>query len=68
VIKFDELRRMDLIGVFPGIVAFRVTLPLDQILQGLGPPPGLMGTYLLHLIFLFPINQIRWRSGIVGAV
>jgi hypothetical protein len=68
VIEFDELGRMDLIGVFPGIVTFGVTLPFDQVLQGLGPPPGPMGTYLLHFIFLFPINQIRWRLGEVGAV
>jgi hypothetical protein len=68
MVEFDELGCMDLIGVFPSIVAFGVTLPFDQILQGLEPPPGPMGTYLLHFIFLFPINQIRWRSGKVGAV
>jgi hypothetical protein len=68
VVTFDEFGRMDLIGIFPSVVAFRVTLPFDQILQGPGPPPGPMGTYLLHFIFLFSINQIRWRSGEVGAV
>jgi hypothetical protein len=68
VIKFDEFRRMDLIGVFPSVVAFRVACPFDQILQGLGPPPGPMGTDLFYFIFLFSINQIwRW-SGKVGAV
>jgi hypothetical protein len=68
VIEFDELGCMDLISVFPSVVAFRVALSFDQILQGLGAPPGPMGTYLLHFIFLFPINQIRWRSGKVGAM
>jgi hypothetical protein len=68
LVEFDEFGRVDLIGVLPSVVAFRVTLPFDQILQGLGPPPGPMGTYLLHFIFFFPINQIRWRSGKVGAV
>jgi hypothetical protein len=56
VIEFDEYRGVDLIGIFPGIVTFRVLFPFDQILQGLAPPPGPMGTYLLHFIFLFPIN------------
>jgi hypothetical protein len=53
---------MDLIGILPGVVAFGVTLPLDQILQGLALPPGLVGVYLLHFVFFFPINQIRWQS------
>jgi hypothetical protein len=68
MVKFDECWSMDLIGVFPSVVALRVALPLDQILQGLAPPPGLVGTYLLHLIFFFSVNQIRWWSGEVGAV
>ena len=33
VIKFDEVWGMCLIGVFPGIVAFGVSLPFDQILE-----------------------------------
>jgi hypothetical protein len=68
VVKFDELGRMDLIGIFPSVVTFGVALPFDQVLQGLGPPPGPMGTYLFHFVLLFSINQIRWRSGKVRAV
>jgi hypothetical protein len=68
MIEFDELGRMDLIGVFPSVVALRIARPFDQILQGLGPPPGPMGTDLFYLIFLFSINQIRRWSGEVGAV
>ena len=33
VIKFDQVWGMCLIGVFPGIVAFGVSFPLDQILK-----------------------------------
>ena len=33
VIKFDEVWGMCLIGVFPSIVAFGVSLPFDQILE-----------------------------------
>jgi hypothetical protein len=68
MIKFDEFWCVDLIGVFPGVVAFRVAFPFDQILQGLGPPPGPMGTDLFHFILFFSINQIRWWSGKVGTV
>jgi hypothetical protein len=68
MIEFDELGRMDLIGVLPGVVAFGVTYPFDQILQGFGPPPGPMGSDLFHLVFFFSINQIQWWSGEVWAV
>jgi len=36
VIQFDEVRCMDLIGVFPSIVTFRVSLPFDEILEHSG--------------------------------
>jgi hypothetical protein len=68
MVKFDECWRMDLIGVLPGVVAFRVTLPFDQILQGLVPPPGPMGMYLFHFILRFSIDQIWWKSGEVRTV
>jgi len=33
VIKFDEVRGMNLIGVFPSIVAFGVSFPFDEVLE-----------------------------------
>jgi hypothetical protein len=33
VIEFDQVWGMCLIGVFPSIVAFGVSLPFDQILE-----------------------------------
>jgi hypothetical protein len=68
MVEFDKFGRVNLIGVFPSVVAFGVALPFDQILQGLGPPPGPVRTYLLHFVLLFSINQIWWRSGKVGSV
>jgi hypothetical protein len=68
VIEFDEYGCMDLIGIFPGIVASGVSFPFDQIWQGLAPLPGPMGTYLPHLVFRFPIDQIWWWSVEVGAM
>jgi len=33
VIKFDEVRGVGLIGIFPGVVAFGVSFPFDEILE-----------------------------------
>jgi hypothetical protein len=68
MIEFDEGWSMNLIGVFPCVVAFGVSFPFDQILQGLAPPPGPMGMYLLHLVLFFPLNQIRRWSGKVWSM
>jgi hypothetical protein len=68
MIEFDERGGMDLIGIFPGVVAFGVTLPFDQILQGLAVPPSPVCVDLFHFILHFSINQIRGRSREVGAV
>jgi hypothetical protein len=59
---------MDLIGVLPGVIAFGVALPFDQILQGPAPPPGPMGAYLFDFVLSFAINQIWQGSGKVGAM
>jgi len=37
VIEFDEVRCMDLNSVFPSIVAFRIPLPFDEVLEGSRP-------------------------------
>jgi len=68
VIKFDEVGRMDLIGIFPGIVAFGVSLPFDEVLELSGPSITSVAFDQLHFVFRFSINQIRWRSGEIGAV
>jgi hypothetical protein len=68
VIEFDERGGMDLIGIFPSVVTFGVTLPFDQVLQGLVAPPSLVHADLFHFILLFSINQIRGRSCEVGAM
>jgi len=36
VIKFDEVGRMDLISIFPSIVAFGISLPFDEVLEHSG--------------------------------
>jgi len=68
MIKFDEVGCMDLIGVFPSIVAFRISFPFDKVLERPRPSMTLVASYQLHFVFRFSINQIRWWSGEVGAV
>jgi hypothetical protein len=63
MIEFDEGWCMDLIGIFPGVVAFGIALPFDQILQGLAAPPSPVCADLFHFVFFFSINQVGWRLG-----
>ena len=68
MVEFDEGQCMDLIGIFLGVVAFRISFPFDEVLQGLTMPPSLVAADLFHFIFLFSINQIRGRPGEVRAM
>jgi hypothetical protein len=66
MIEFDEHWGMNLISIFPSVVAFGIALPFDQILQGLVSAPGSMGMYLFHFVLCLSINQVWWWLGEVG--
>ena len=68
VIGFKNIRGMDVPSRFPCIVAFWVALPFYEILQGLVTPKIPVVTDLLHFVFRFSVNKVRWWSGKVGAV
>jgi len=68
MIKFDEVGHMDLIGVFPSIVTFGISFPLDKVLEHPRPSMMSVASYQLHFVFRFSINQIRWWLGEVGAM
>jgi hypothetical protein len=68
VIEFDQLWGMCLIGIFPNIVAFRVSLPFDQVLEPSGLSMMLVASDCLHFELLFSIDKVRWWSGKVWAV
>ena len=68
VIGFKDVRGMDVPGRFPCIVAFWVTLPFYEILQGLVAPEVLVITDLVHFIFRLSVDKVRWWSGKVRAV
>ena len=59
---------MDLIMGFPRIVAFGIPSPLDEVLECSRPSVASVADNLLHLIFFFPFDKVRWGTGEVGAV
>ena len=68
VIGFKSVRSMDVPGRLPRVIAFRVTRPFYEILQGLVTPGVSVITDLLHFIFRLSVDKVRWWSGEVGAV
>ena len=68
MIEFDELGRMHLVSWFPCIVTFGVSFPFDEVLEPSGPAMTSVVNNVLHFIFLFTIDQVRWWSGEVGPV
>jgi len=68
MIEFDEVWGMNLIGVFPSVIAFGVSFPFNEILEHPRPSMTLVAPYQLHFVFRFSINQFRRWSGKVGAM
>ncbi len=68
MIGFNKLQSMNLVSWFPGVVRFRVSLPLDEVLKGSGPTCVSVINHLLHLVFLFSFDKVRGWPGIVGSV
>jgi len=68
VIKFDEVGHMDLISVFPSVIAFGISLPFDEVLELSRVSMTSVASYQLHFVFRFSINQVRRWSGEVGAM
>jgi hypothetical protein len=57
-----------LISWFPGVITFGVALPLEEILELSRPPVISVAVNLLHFIFFFALNEVRWWSGKVWAM
>jgi hypothetical protein len=52
----------------PCVVCFGVSVPLDQVLEFLVAFMILVTADLLHFIFCFSVNKVRWWPGEVGSV
>jgi len=68
VIEFDKVQCMDLIGIFLGIVTFKVSFPFDEVLECSSAFMTLVASYQLHFVFHFSIDQVRWWPGEVRAM
>jgi hypothetical protein len=68
MIGFDQLWGMHLAGRFPCVVAFGISLPLEEVLELSRLSMTSVTVDLLHLIFLFALNEVRWWLGKVRAM
>ncbi len=67
-IMLDKFRGMNLVSRFPCIVAFRVSLPFDEVLKSFRPSELSACDYSFDFVFFFPINKVRRGSREVWAV
>ena len=68
MIKSDQVRGVHLISWFPCVVAFRVSLPFDEVLELSRPSVMTVIDNALHFIFLFSVDKVRWWSRKVWSV
>ena len=59
---------MDVPSGFPSVVTFGVPFPFHEVLQGPIAPEGPVIANLLHFVFFFSVDKVRWWSGEVRAV
>jgi hypothetical protein len=62
MIVSEYLWGLDVINGFPGVIAFGISLPFDQILEL--PPPAVTAVVsnCLDLVLLPIIDKVRWGS------
>jgi len=68
VIGRDQVWSEDIINAFPRVVSHGITLPLDEVLQGLPPSNTSVVEYCFDLEVFLTFDQVRWRLVKVGAM
>jgi hypothetical protein len=68
MIALEKFWGVHLFGWFPGVVTFRVSFPLHEVLERPRPPMTSVINNALHLIFFLPIDKVRWWPGVVRSV
>ena len=68
MIKFDKFQGVHLVSWLPCVIACRVPIPFDKILESSGLTMTSVVNDVLHFILLFAINQVRWWSGKVRSM
>ena len=56
VVPFEEVRGMDILGWFPGVVAFGVPFPLHKVLECSRLPMMSVIDQVFDLVFFGPLN------------
>ena len=62
MIFLEQLRGLDVFDGFPGVVAFGVPFPLDQVLELSPPAVTAMVSNRLDFVLLSIIDKVRWGS------
>jgi hypothetical protein len=56
MIALQQIRNMDVIHQLPCIVAFRISSPFNQILEGMTAPKASVIVYCFNFVYFFTFN------------
>jgi hypothetical protein len=59
---------MNIISGFPGVITLRVSLPFDQVLQGMATPKVPMISDHFNFVFFLPFDKIQQQLGEVWSM
>ena len=60
MIVMDQVRGVNISGVFPGVVGMGIALSLQEVLQAFIPPEGSVIDDGLHFVLRLISYEIRW--------
>ena len=68
MISLYEIWGVYLVSWFPSVIAFRIALPFEEILELFSPSMTSVAPYLLHFVFRLSRDKVRWWPRIVGSM
>jgi hypothetical protein len=68
IILLEEVRGVQLVFWFPGVVGLQVSFPFEKILEPFVLPEVAMTSDGLHFVLRFSIDKVRWGSRKVRTV
>ena len=68
MILFKKVWSVNILGWFPGVVTFGVSLPLHIVLERSRFPMTSVVDQVFDFVFFSTLDQIRWRFRKIGAV
>ena len=64
----NEVRGVNVLPFEPLIIGVRISLPFDKILYLTPAPESSRIDNVLHFIFLFAVDKVRWRPHVIDSV